>query len=123
MDFTGYVFAEDSGVAQKQVGRLRALCVALGFDPGAARVVKCSAAELDRTPRLAEELANARVKLRATPGARKRAIEAVASHVEGDLTVASAMVESIEASDGEPLKATVARTLISAQRQDRRAAA
>ena len=117
VEFKMYVFAESSADASERLRLFRSLAKAAGHDPGPARTVRVSDAQLAQDARLAGELERARAKdvAPANQKQRRRALEGLASHLAGDVDLAREVVESIEATSG-PLSGHVARALEDSQR-------
>lgn len=121
VEFKAVVFADSQTDAMARVKYWRSLAAAAGWNPGSGTVRGLEDGEL--TPDLAEQLAVARAKAHgvSTDWARDRAIQALSTHLDGDLTVARRVVESIEAETGR-LPTRVADALAAARKQTQVAA-
>lgn len=116
VEFKMYMTAGDQAAAMAQIRVWRALAAAAGFEPGGGQVRAVSEAELARYPQLLSTLKRARDGEAASDHARRRAVEALASHMGGDLTGAGGLVEAIERELGF-LPAEVAKALERSRRK------
>ncbi len=100
VEFKAVVFADSQTDAMARVRWWRSLAVAAGWEPGPGRVSAMKSSEI--TPALQQSLEKARAKSTrpATDQLRSRAIEAIASHVTGDLDFGREIIESIERETG-----------------------
>lgn len=109
-DFRVYVVAQDKPEVMGRLRVWRSLATACGFDPGAGTVRAVTAGELPSAVAALLERERARTEGPAPDYLRRRAVEGLASHFDGDLGFAAELVGSIEEKTG-PLPAVLARAL------------
>jgi len=112
--FELYVIERSQADVMPRLKSWRSLAAAQGFEPGPGTVRVVGDGEMP--PEVARLLAKARAKVDGPAPAhvRARAVEAVASHFDGDLGFAEELVGSIEAKG--PLPAAIAHALADARK-------
>lgn len=115
VEFKMLVIAESTTDAMSRVRVWSALASAAGYDAGSGRVSRASQRELEGFPVLLEQLEKARVKAVAPTHLRERAVQALATHLDGSIERAGGIVGSIEQRTGE-LSIELANALIGSRK-------
>jgi hypothetical protein len=109
-EFKVYAIATDKPEAMERLRVWRSLAIACDFDPGSGTVRTVAAGELPREVAKLLEQERAKTEGPAPAYLRTRAVQALASHFDGDLGFAGELVGEIEQKTG-PLPAALAHAL------------
>lgn len=107
-EFKVYAIGESPADVSERLRTWRSLAQACGFDPGAGAVRQVPDGQ-QLPAEVAAELERARTRTLPSERARTRAVEAIASRLEGDLDRAAGIVDAIDQAGA--LTATVAAAL------------
>jgi hypothetical protein len=112
-EFRTYVIAATPAEATERLRVWSALAKSAGFEPGAGTVKPVKEGDTPHAVQSMLETARAKVQGVANDRQRRRAIESLASHLAGDISLSTEVVASIEHETG-PLPANVADALTAA---------
>ena len=117
-EFKVYVLAKDTVEAGERIQVWRSLATACHLDPGSGKVTVLRAGAMPGDVERALQKQRDRLEGVASDRIRDQAIAGLASHLEGDVSFATELVESMEAKRGQRIPAAIATALAEAHQPE-----